>query len=688
MVDNRERGAYFGSSVTVTDTHIIVGARYAVINGVKNGAVYIFDLHGVLLHKLTSDSPAVDDRFGTGVAANSTRILVAANNDDTYGVRSGCAFLFDYNGNQIAKFASNDIQAGDQFGVEIAMNETHIVIGACDEDTGGSSAGAAYIFDINGNQLHKIQASDKQAGDYFGGSINMNDTQVVVGSDSQSSVAQYGGAAYVYDLTGTQLFKIQPATQNTSDNLGWSVAMSNTRIVVTAIGIDSTLTDIGAAYIYDTTGTLITTLQPSDLTEYSYFGAEVSISDKYIVIGSPDNTNNYDYAGAIYIFDLDGNLLQKVYPDTLIYGSEYGAKVCIGANNMLVSTFGGTSVSNGATSVFLYDIKNYTTSITLPVGISTIGNSTTDTKPIASLGTGIDSVKTLINDRWGSWTKDTPDTFQQTLNIEPGMGYIVYANAVTTLELNGDDIDYNAIPMVKGTSMITVPSTLDISNGKIPRTDMSNIKTFVNGQWVSWDKTSPSNLQGFTTITPNVGYVCKLDSVYDNTSPELDTVDGVGVNVRDNTIISGDATKGVSLTAPGLPHKLGFDTITYDGSLPANYTFYKIGNVIGKIDYPSELEGSVYTISDGKNTYSGVYDGTATYLAPTQPVMVSDTYLTKTTKPVSATPTLVTMNLSVDGDVSIIKIASEYIGDTFQVWKNGDMREAVFAAGNVTVTFV
>ena len=49
--------------------------------------------------------------------------------------------------NEIKKLTASDAQAGDVFGRSVAIDGDTSVVGACCEDTGGSSAGAAYVFE-------------------------------------------------------------------------------------------------------------------------------------------------------------------------------------------------------------------------------------------------------------------------------------------------------------------------------------------------------------------------------------------------------------------------------------------------------------------------------------------------------------------------------------------------------------
>ena len=81
--------------------------------------------------------------------------------------------------NEIKKLTASDAQAGDVFGRSVAIDGNTSVVGACCEDTGGSSAGAAYVFERdeggagNWGETKKLLASDAQGGAIFvwGGAV-------------------------------------------------------------------------------------------------------------------------------------------------------------------------------------------------------------------------------------------------------------------------------------------------------------------------------------------------------------------------------------------------------------------------------------------------------------------------------------------------------------------------------------
>jgi len=209
--------------------------------------VYIFDIDGNQLAKIQASDTEANDRFGSSVAVSDTRIVVGAPGEDTIANGAGSVYIFDINGNEIAKIqafdppGTSDAKEFGGFGDSVAVYDTRIVVGANNE---------AYIFDINGNEIRKIQASDAEASDFFGDSVAVSDTRIVVGAYRKSTTATYAGAAYIFDINGNELAKIQASDAEQYDYFGYSVAVSNTRIVVGANGEDTTASGAGSVYIF------------------------------------------------------------------------------------------------------------------------------------------------------------------------------------------------------------------------------------------------------------------------------------------------------------------------------------------------------------------------------------------------------------------------------------------------------
>ena len=341
----------FGYSVSVSDTRIVVGAYLEGTTASYAGSAYIFDINGNQIAKIQASDAEENDVFGRSVAVSDTRIVVAAPQEDTTADTAGAAYIFDINGNELAKIQASDAQQDDYFGYSVAASDTRIVVGAPYEDTTAGTAGSAYIFDINGNQIAKIQASDAQADDYFGWSVAASDTRIVVGANYEDTTATSAGSAYIFDIDGNQIAKIQASDAEADDQFGISVAVSDTRIVVGAYQEDTTA---GSAYIFDIDGNQIAKIQASDAEAGDYFGWSVAVSNTRIVVGAYNESTTASLAGSAYIFDINGNQLAKIQASDAQQFDYFGYSVAASDTRIVVGAYLAASFAGAA-----YIYKNF-----------------------------------------------------------------------------------------------------------------------------------------------------------------------------------------------------------------------------------------------------------------------------------------------------------------------------------------
>jgi len=217
--------------------------------------------------KIQASNAGSADIFGIAVSisGDGNTAIVGAYNEDTTATDSGAAYVFTRSGttwSQQAMIKASDAQSGDRFGqyVSISSDGNTAIVGAWSEDTTATDAGSAYIFTRSGttwSQEAKIQSSDVQAGDNFGQSVSISDdgNTVIVGAKNEDTTATDAGAAYVFTRSGTtwsQEAKIQSSDAQASDRFGQYVSISgdgNTAIV-SASNEDTTATDAGSVYIF------------------------------------------------------------------------------------------------------------------------------------------------------------------------------------------------------------------------------------------------------------------------------------------------------------------------------------------------------------------------------------------------------------------------------------------------------
>jgi hypothetical protein len=247
---------YFGTSVDMDSGTIAAGAiNYS--NNSGQGAVYIFTGSGSSWSQQTKIlGEASGDYFGQDVSVDGDNLLVGA----PYAGTGGAAFVYTRSGTTWTleqKLTASNASASDHFGWTLAIDGDNLIVGAPNEDSEGSDAGAAYIFTRSGttwSQQAKITASDGAANDDFGTRVSIDvstaPATVVVGAPGAVSGA---GAAYVFTRNGTtwtQKAKLTSASSS-SDSFGGSCALIDDDVIVVGDSLDDTgATNKGAATFF------------------------------------------------------------------------------------------------------------------------------------------------------------------------------------------------------------------------------------------------------------------------------------------------------------------------------------------------------------------------------------------------------------------------------------------------------
>lgn len=192
----------FGNSAAIAGNTVIVGAPGE--NG-SQGAAYLFDATtGLQTHKLIAGTPQANAFFGRAVAVHGNRAVVGAP-FATFGSPSvGLAWLYDTtNGSELSKLRANDAVSNDRFGESVALSGSKILVGANNHDTFGSNSGAAYVYDVNtGSQTSRLTAPNGKANDLFGWSVGLSGDRAVVGVIGAFGSAVNSGNALGFQLSG------------------------------------------------------------------------------------------------------------------------------------------------------------------------------------------------------------------------------------------------------------------------------------------------------------------------------------------------------------------------------------------------------------------------------------------------------------------------------------------------------
>ena len=298
VADDGDSSDYLGKSVAVSSDGqtLIVGADSDDDNGSTSGSVYIYKKVSTswIQEKLTAGDGEANDAFGNRVAISSDGLtaVVGAYHEGENGFYAGAIYVYKWDGSNWGetKVIATDGQASDYFGssIDVSGDGTTIVVGAWGDDDNFSSAGSIYIYKLNITVWveTKITASDASSSAYFGfaTAISSDGNTVVASATQDDEVATGGGALYVYKWSGSWIeSKIMASDAADYDRLGNSVDVSSDGLSIVA-GVpedDDDGSTSGSAYIYEWNGSSWDEekLTASDGSTFDNFGKSVSISE-------------------------------------------------------------------------------------------------------------------------------------------------------------------------------------------------------------------------------------------------------------------------------------------------------------------------------------------------------------------------------------------------------------------------
>jgi hypothetical protein len=253
---------YFGQSVSISGNYAIVGAYQEDTKGSNSGAAYIFKRENHSwnqLTKLMACDGAADDQFAYSVHISGNYAIVGSKYDDDYGTNSGSAYIFINTNDvwiQAAKINAMDGSQDDYFGYSVHLSGNYAIVGSPYDDTNGLNSGSAHIFERTGtNWIHikTLMANDRAAQDFFGNQVSISNDYALVSAYQDDDYGSNSGSVYVFKKTGSdwvQWDKISPSDATGNERFGSSIDISDGQAVIGAYGTDDNGDNSGAVHFY------------------------------------------------------------------------------------------------------------------------------------------------------------------------------------------------------------------------------------------------------------------------------------------------------------------------------------------------------------------------------------------------------------------------------------------------------
>ncbi len=316
------RPEFYGFSIAASGESVIVGTpRSGFIGGAGSATVFQFQNQQPISQTRLSPSDSVeDDQFGHGLASTQQTLLVGAPGDSPRGEESGAVLVFQEalgEWEQTAVLSPENLELYDRFGASVAADLSTVVIGARSSSAVDHQAGAAYVFERDGDTWQETQMLlplDGVEQDYFGSAVDVSGDQIIVGAPG-FFVGSIGianpGQGYIFAKIGDQ---------------------------------------------WEQTASLI----PSDASCCQLFAYDVQISGDFAFSSAPTDGPTNDYDGAVYVFRFDGSEwveYQKILPPAGDTAGRFGLSIALRDDQLLIGapSISGAFAAEGKAYLYQWD---------------------------------------------------------------------------------------------------------------------------------------------------------------------------------------------------------------------------------------------------------------------------------------------------------------------------------------------
>ena len=332
-------GAQFGYMITFNDGTLVVSDKYAKIEGIA-GRAYVCDLEGNIMVTLQSPEQEADTIFGHSLDVSGDIIVIGQVKMERAAQKT--VYVFKTDGSLLTTLHSPTPEEQPGFGFAVAVDGDVIVVSDPDVNVEGKIyAGMAYVFDSEGSLLATLQSPTPGMYHGFGIAVTVGGDIIVIGEVLATATFQPVGpsSAYIFDYNGNLIATLKPPEGMSPINFGRTVVVCGDIVAVgdSYAEVDGII-QAGRVYLFDSEGNLLRTLQAPEPEEAARFGAWVDISGDKIAIGEYKADVETINEGRAYVFDTDGNHLVTLQAPEPEVGAYFGFVVAVYGDTVVVAS--------------------------------------------------------------------------------------------------------------------------------------------------------------------------------------------------------------------------------------------------------------------------------------------------------------------------------------------------------------
>ncbi len=276
---------------------------------------------------------------------------------------------------EVQKLVAFEPENSSSVGWSVAVDGDTLVLGAPVNVFASSAPGSAYVFErVPGGPWTEVaRLAPPGAGEeaQLGYSVAIDGEVLVLGEPFRNLGAQEAGAAHVYErdpITGVWEFSetLRASDFAREDRFGSAVAVAETTIVIGSPEDDDQGDRSGSVYIFDRdagSGAWLETtkLTASDGESLDVFGTSVGISGEVIAVGTPFSDEFGFLSGNVYVFERDAGSGSWIESETLLAsdgstGDWFGVSLAIEDSLLAVGAIGSDGLSSNSGAVYVFEL--------------------------------------------------------------------------------------------------------------------------------------------------------------------------------------------------------------------------------------------------------------------------------------------------------------------------------------------
>ncbi len=350
-----------GQSVAASDSVVLAGMpagdSFVAFAQTPDSQAVTFDYTVFQAAQLINGNAT--DNFGASIAVDGDWAVVGAPTALTRsGVRGGAVFVFqnqDGQWNFHSRLTPSTVLGGDEFGSSVSIHDNTLVVGSRLADSGQTDAGAAYVFELNGDRWNwetRLLAAGIDAGDQFGFSVDVNEDRIVVGAvHDEANGPVNSGTATVFSRTNSgwqRVATLVSESPESGDRFGHAVALDDNSLAVTAPNANQS-GEASLFFISNNRWAHQSTFAANDSVAGDEFGNSIAIRGTTVAIGA----SGHQSSGAAYLFQWnegEWNQSRKFVGDGQAQSGRFGTSVDLNDSTLAIAQSGGDS-----SEVYLFD---------------------------------------------------------------------------------------------------------------------------------------------------------------------------------------------------------------------------------------------------------------------------------------------------------------------------------------------